>query len=121
MAAQPDLWGDIQVSDVRTPVAILREQAALLGAKTQQVIEAQVETQIYNKDFEHSFNLVVPALGYYKYSLFAVRHDVDLYPVHLAPGSFAKTEDDFVKWLGRRLSSPETRKIIGNLLAQANS
>ena len=34
MATQADFWGQIQVDDIRTPVAILREQAALLGPKT---------------------------------------------------------------------------------------
>jgi hypothetical protein len=29
-----------------------------------------------------------------------------------------KTEEEFVNWLRQRLSSPETMKIIGNLLAQ---
>jgi hypothetical protein len=30
-------------------------------------------------------------------------------------------EDAFIGWLGQKLSSPETKRIIGNLLAQPNS
>jgi hypothetical protein len=121
MAAQPDLWGDLGVANVLTPVAILREQAALLGTKTQQLIEAKVETETYGKDFKHSFNLVVPALDNYRYELFWVKHDIDLYPVQtFGQGQSAKTESDFVNWLQEQLSSPKTRRIIGNLLAQVN-
>jgi hypothetical protein len=35
MAAQTDLWGEIAQEQVRTPVTIMKEQAALLGKKTQ--------------------------------------------------------------------------------------
>ncbi len=121
MAAPPDLWGDVQASGVRTPVAILREQASLLGKKTQQVVEAEVETQVFDKLFLHAFNLVVPALSYYRYNLFTVKHGIDFYPLDVGIGSYLKTEDEFLKWLGAQLSSPETKRIIGNLLAQSNS
>jgi hypothetical protein len=120
MATQPDLWGDIQVAAIRTPAAILREQAALLGQKTQNVIEARVDTETYDKDFHHYFRLIVPALDNYTYELFSVRHSVELYPVKSGFKEF-KTESEFTDWLREKLSSPETRKIVGNLLAQANS
>jgi hypothetical protein len=82
MAAQPDLWGDLEVAPIRTPVAILKEQAAVLGQKTRNVVEARVETSLtYNSHFVHSFSLVVPALDNYEYQLFKVQHAIDLYPV----------------------------------------
>jgi hypothetical protein len=122
MASHADLWGDIAPSAVRTPASILREQASLLGAKTKNTIEGQVETWTSGSKFYHSFNLVVPALDNYSYELFKISHEVNLYPVHVGfPLIEAKNEEAFVNWLAQKLSSAETKSIIGNLLAQANS
>jgi hypothetical protein len=122
MAAHADLWGEIAPSVVRTPASILREQASLLGTKTNHTIEGQVETQISGGTFHHSFNLVVPALDNYSYELFKIRHEVSLYPVYVGyPDPDPEDEESFLRWLAQKLSSPETKRIIGNLLAQANS
>jgi hypothetical protein len=123
MAAHADLWGEIAPSAVRAPVSILREQASLLGAKTNNLIEGKVETQIEGNRFYHFFNLVVPSLDNYSYELFRIWTNVSLYPVHVPPPPYTEIEDEgaFVDWLGQTLSSAETKRIIGNLLAQANS
>lgn len=121
MATNTDLWGDIAPSAVRTPASILREQASLLGSKTKNIIEGQVETHTLGGEFRHTFNLVVPALDNYSYELFQISHGVEMYPVYLGVGQYAKDEESFVRWLGQKLSAPETKSIIGNLLAQANS
>jgi hypothetical protein len=122
MAAQTDFWGDIAPATVRTPVAILREQASLLGTKTANLIEAAVETETSKGDFRHLFNLVVPALNNYTYRLFAIQHGINFYPVRVFHEELdLKTEDDFIDWLRSKLSSDDTKKIIGNLLAQVNS
>jgi|HubBroStandDraft_5_1064220.scaffolds.fasta_scaffold266061_2 hypothetical protein len=130
MAAQPDLWGEIPVDDVRTPVTILREQAALLGPKTKNIIEARVSTLARDGHFYHSFDLIVPALDNYIYELFRVDHDVTLYPIYTPNDEKStfrgskislKTEEEFTDWLRHRLSSHETRKIISSLLAQATN
>jgi hypothetical protein len=124
MAAQPDLWGEIQIPvDVQTPVAILRQQAALLGPKTQNLVEARVDTAISGNRAQHSFNLVVPTLDNYTYTLFTVWHEVGagLYPVQLGFGMTLDTPNDVMEWLRKQLSSPETRKILTNILAQVKS
>lgn len=47
MAASTDLWGNIDTGDLsRTPLLVLKEQAALLGKKTGNVIEAKVKTSV---------------------------------------------------------------------------
>jgi hypothetical protein len=120
MATQTDLWGDIQPLAVRTPVSILRQQAALLGNKTQNMVEAKVRSVVEAGEFYHSFNLVVPSLDSYTYRLFAVHHGPELYPVTFSRGEELRTEEEFVEWLRKRLSSDETRKIVGSLLAQAS-
>jgi len=125
MAAQTDFWGEIAPAAVRTPLAILREQAALLGAKTKNLIEATVATSVNGPQFQRRFNLVVPSLGNYTYELFWVTHGIEMYPiiVPLAPPKDREltTEQEFTEWLRGKLSSDATKKIIVNLLAQATS
>jgi hypothetical protein len=132
MAAQPDLWGEIAPAAVRTPLAILREQAALLGPKTKNLVEATVTTRRDRfqgesiGEFVHHFNLVVPSLDGYTYELFHVTHGVNLYPVIIPGGGPMlarplKSEEEFLGWLRQELSSPNTKRIISNLLAQATS
>lgn len=100
----------------------MREQAALLGTKTKNLIEGKVETTSLDDIFSHSFLLFVPVWSY-RYELFRITHKISLYPVRvggpLAP--VLETEPDFVDWLRAKLSSPETKKVIGNLLAQITS
>ena len=121
MATQTDLWGEIQTQNLRTPVTILKEQAALLGPKTQNIVEAKVVTQPSNDRFLHAFNLVVPALDFYTYQLFYVVHSIDLYPVQTNDGDRLESEDQFTGWLAKVLSSPKTKRTIESLLAQAGS
>jgi hypothetical protein len=123
MATPADLWGEITPSVVQTPVSILREQGSLLGAKTNHIIEGRVETHVSGGDFHHTFNLIVPALDNYTYELFQITHGVDPYPVYvnLLRTPALANDGAFIDWLGQKLSSTETKRIIGNLLAQANS
>ena len=119
-----DLWPvDLAFADIKTPVAILREQAYLLGQKTNNVIEGEVTstTEDYslpydmvsriasftmsegeldamkknNPTFYHSFYVKVPTLGNYRYKLFYVEHPINLYPVILhREGKATKCEDE---------------------------
>jgi len=58
--AAGDFWGEVQATTVRTPLAILREQAAMLGPKTNYLLEARVDTNVdEDRRFIHRFNLVV--------------------------------------------------------------
>jgi hypothetical protein len=124
MTAQTDFWGEIAPAQERTPLAILREQASLLGTKTKNLVEATVDTSVDPLgQFVHRFTLVVPSLSSYKYVLFRIEHGIAIYPIKtLEPfGPQLQTEQEFVDWVHRKLSSPETKRIIANLLAQATS
>lgn len=125
MATRADLWGSLDAKDLvqRTPLSILREQAGLLGQKTNNLIEAQVaRTSHYGSDFVLALNIVVPGLDSYTYELLSVRHPVTLYPVTvLSDGTTLENEEAFVNWLRAKLSSQDTHRIIGNLLSQATS
>jgi len=119
MATQVDFWGEIgRAEPVRTPVAILREQAALLGSKTQNVVEVKVSPLALKGGFVLQFNIVVPGLDHYPYELFEIVTGVSPYAVTGA-GKELTTEEEFTDWLNAKLSSPETKRTISNLLAQA--
>src|ERR1017187_2549555 len=123
MAAQIDFWGEILTAKVRrTPLVALREQAALLGPKTKNLVEATVDTRVSEGTFIHRFSLVVPVLDGYTYELFAVTHGIRLYPVRVRETKLTlPSEAAFLSWLRRELSSAKTKTIIANLLAQATS
>lgn len=124
---QRDLWPvDIStLPDLRTPVSILREQASLLGEKTDNLVEAEVRSQgDKSSQFVHSFFLVAPALDNYRYRLFDVTHKVDLYPVTISflnTSYQANTEDKFVDALKKTLADERTKKVIQALIAQSRS
>jgi hypothetical protein len=84
-----DLWpGEIENVEVKAPVVILREQAALLGSKTKNIVEAKITKyplSIVKRDFQFGFFLRAPALSGYTYSLFSIAHDISLYPVDFFP------------------------------------
>jgi hypothetical protein len=120
---EPDFWGDIGVDTTVTPSMILKQQASLLGAKTNHLLEAEVRSTASSEAFFHSFNLVVPGFDNYTYELFRVYHGVALYPVSVLRETVSplKTEEDFKQWVHRKLSSPETKGIVANLLSLARS
>jgi hypothetical protein len=79
---QVDLWPDtFSIEGLNAPVNLLREQAALLGKKTNNLVQADVkqDKSSFGK-FTYSFYLAAPALNY-QYRLFQIHHDVSLYPV----------------------------------------
>ncbi|HYP05551.1 MAG TPA: hypothetical protein VER03_04880 [Bryobacteraceae bacterium] len=122
-ASSLDLWPEIPTEKLRTPVSILREQAALLGQKTQNLLEAGVSTTTFEGSFRHSFFILAPSLDY-STELFTVEHRIELYPVFgIANGIRVRmdTEDQFIGWIRIQLSSDATQRLVQALLAQINS
>jgi hypothetical protein len=123
-----DFWpDDIGQTDLRTPVALLREQAAALGEKTRNVVTAEVESESVppsdEKLFTYSLYLVAPAIRY-RYQLLTIRHPITLYPISVTTPkmpNWAKvgSEQDFANWLKTVLASNETKMIIRALMAQS--
>jgi hypothetical protein len=138
-----DLWpADIATAEeVVAPVTILRQQASLLGQRTKNLIEAVVETESTNHErvMRHTFTLVVPALSFYRYTLFYVEHPAtQLYPLRFDPHTVPPVVDDvardaadpyppfdvadeneFKQALRRVFADEETKRIIGALIAQS--
>jgi len=134
-----NLWPeDIAVTGQVPPVAILKEQGALLGQRTQNLVVGRVSAADPDgpdseQDFCYEFELLAPALGY-RYQLFKVQHGADFYPLGIEWDSpdnvklFAvagvdgiEDEEQFLKALEIIFSSERTRKIISSLIAQSRA
>lgn len=131
-----DLWPeDIgPISDLKTPVTILREQGALLGEKTNNLVEVEIVQfePIRPEEFLYAFLIVAPALDNYRYKLFTISYNINIYPVTISVDGeiraeinpvdpegklTAESEDDFVEILKKIFSAKKTKRVIGALLS----
>ncbi len=131
--AIPDLWPDIEQTQLVPPIAILREQAAALGKKTNNLLQGRVETTPVGEGrFRHSFYVVAPSLDEYAYKLFWIEHGVEQYPV-AAPQQLTllgppqvreatiESEKELLQYVREVLNSDKTKRIVGSLLAQVKA
>ncbi len=123
----PDLWpAEFGEMAILMPVAILRQQAAALGHKTQHIVRGVVQTQADGDEFRHTFSLYCDPLGY-SIALFHVLHPVLPYPARIiASGIFDAEEpvevanpDELLAKLREIFKSNKTVQTIQSLLAQA--
>jgi hypothetical protein len=130
MSVRPSLWPeDIAVTDAVAPVVILKEQASLLGQRTQNLVEARVhpgQLHYVGYPFVYYFELVAPALDNYRYRLFGISHGVEFYPVRIEFEEFdgyrdAISESEFMDELAKIFSSERTKRIISSLIAQSKA
>lgn len=116
----PDLTGD---SQVKSPYLILCEQAAKLGAKTSNIIEAEVTANPSDEGYLNvRLMLRAPALNGYEYVLLSVNQSIELYPAYLADEygtKEVKDEQEFKTSLEKLFKSDRTIKIINSLIAQS--
>lgn len=124
-----DLWPQIEAANVLTPGTILKQQAALLGKHTKNLLEGKVVTQSIGGEFIHHFMIDAPTLDY-RMELFAVSHDMNLYPVRIVaappvrfdlPQFLVSSEAEFVDWLKSVFNAAETKRILSTLMAQVDS
>ena len=119
-----DFWpNDIGEPELRTPVALLREQATALGEKTRNVVTAEVESDSEGKLFVHNLYLVAPSIRY-RYQLLTIRHPILFYPMTVTTPNTPKwiavtSEGEFLDWLKTVLASEDTKRVIRALIAQS--
>jgi len=120
-----DLWGsDIGGEATITPAAILREQASLLGPKTNHDVIGEVTVvadEAYNNRLKVYFYLVVPALNNYRYLLLSILHGVPEYPLIinaqvLEEQIHVPDQATFIERLKFILSSQKTKLVVSSLL-----
>ena len=131
-----DLWpSDIEKTEIEAPVNILKEQAAKLSERTKNAIRGNV--QWYDetpKSFGYTFYIKTHLLGEYRYLLFRIYYDEEMYPVvflldedifqDIFPGRTsygpieAKDDAEFIKILKEIFNAKKTRNVIQSILAQ---
>ena len=127
LEAKEDFWPDEIPDPADTaPVALLKEQGAILGQKTRGELEGVVRTSTENGTVFYSLYLKADALGDYLYKLLYIAHPAisrpgDDYPItaQSADGGLEriiKSDDEFRGWLRAQLSSEYVRSALGNLM-----
>ncbi len=137
-----DLWPDDDdiklVTKIKAPVAILKEQAALLGEKTDNIVTAMVVSYspagLELRRFHYIFYIEAPILAGYRYELFTMSHDIELYPVYFSVDEsikiavfdrevkiIANSEAEFIGILKKIFNSDKTKKIIGAIFSQSTT
>jgi len=145
-----DLWGDLPTGPAeKAPVAILKEQAQLLGQKTNQLLEGRVRQRdpeslsvnytAVSLSFPvderiglvaYDFSIIAPTLNNYEYSVLTIVHSLNYYPLQLYARSYNKysyrfktlsDQQSFEEELRAIFGSEEIRKVIAGLLGQIRS
>ncbi len=128
-----DLWpSDLGLEALpRSPVTILRQQAAALSAKLDNRIQARIHStpagygdRQINIKLRHRMVLVVPNLEDYELDLLNVSHGDNVYPVFAQlkdqhPAAEIGSEKELLEWLRVSFASETTRRALGSLLSLA--
>lgn len=133
-----DLWPDEIIADtgIEGPTSLLREQAELLGQKTQNLVKAEVQTvpdMAGKGKFIDGFSIISPSLNY-EYRLFQVNYPVEFYPamvvwegfdssadchVGSTPACQVNTRTDLENALHEIFSHPKTIQIVHALMSRS--
>ncbi len=127
-----DLWPDLSnMAPIRTPFLVLKEQAALLGQKTHNIVTAQVQGPIRSSEGDDVcvyFNLVAPALENYQFRLFEIVYSIiKPYPVRIFTHGLSLTphavisEEDLIEELKAIFSNRATVSAISAMVAQSTA
>lgn len=126
MNATENFWPDNLLEELpQPPVKLLREIADGLGPKTKQMVLAEV---FMDRDRSLELVLRVPALGNYRYGLIQflrLNNNAEFYPLEVAyspskqEGRSIESQEELKDFVARQLASPETKRVIQSLLAQA--
>ncbi len=121
------LWSIPNIDNLRTPLSILKEQAAALTDDTRGLLVGDVKT---DEDLDGYLDLTliirVPSLNNYSYSVLTYTQPITLFPGTMRSNAFAtsrtvKSEEEFMFNLKEALQSPAITMAVKGLLAQAAS
>ncbi len=118
-----NLWGEMpDVSNMRTPHAILLEQAEMLTKATKGVLVGNVTQGTSGQNFLSSLIITAPSLNY-QYVVLNIAHPISIYPLNFIfrPTNTPYTipnEAAFMERLKASLSDTRVKNVIAGLLAQ---
>ncbi len=116
-------WTIPEVTSIRTPLSILREQAVALTEQTKGTLVGMVDVQsLKGAEFLVVLDVSVPALNNYHYRVLSYRQPIEMYPGCLYVGDDGQDIADERAFVGRvkhALSSEKVKNILLSLLSQA--
>ena len=122
--SEESMWGEIPKSGkgIKRPLDYLNEQANILSRTYKSELIGDVTQEVNSAGrMTFDFDIRVPPLGSYRYSLLRVLHSMDIYPLtmyDLANKVDYKCNDEaqFEDSLRTILSSSKVREVIGKIL-----
>jgi hypothetical protein len=114
-------WAILDVTNVRAPLSILREQASALTEQTKGTLVGMVEAKSEGGKIEISLHISVPSLNDYRYRVLTYRQPIELYPGMMFDETAYQVEDEmaFAETIKAILSSNRARNVLVSLLSQA--
>lgn len=138
--AGKDLWPQFEIEEMKTPKAVLTEQARFLSEKTNGVLRGEIEFREIKANnlfpssilwapsgavvFRYSFCIFAPNIGY-RYNLFSIMHDpVKFYPLEVEIQSEinsmkASSEEELEDIMSHLFNKEETQGVVRSLFLQA--
>ena len=123
------LWGELPTDeDFNSPRKILNEQAVILSAQTNNVLQGRVKTHTDADEIISELSVVAPFLNNYEVTIIRIRHSAMMFPLKLhnllKSTSYydyteCKTLEEFIEGLGSILHSDQVHKIILSLRTQS--
>lgn len=118
------LWPeDIARATITTPIAILKEQAAILSDRTKNAVVAEVTSDGAEDGIVVRFILFAPSLNY-RVKLFDLYQSIEIYPLTAYvgdEGTRINNENSLKEWLRTVLASDRAKRIVQGLVAQATA
>jgi hypothetical protein len=114
------------VASVRTPLSLIKEQASALAKQTGGLLRANTITFVVGSKLYIHLEVEVPALNGYSVQLLTYAQPAQIYPGTLqfsikGQDVEIRNEQQFVDTLRDVLSSDDVQRVIGSLMAQAQS
>ena len=119
-------WAIPELTTMRTPLSILREQAGALTEQTHGALVGIVEAD-KGKGYVLVIRLEVsvPALNDYRYRILTYEQPIDLYTgiLYCPDDSISNpvNESDFTSAIKEALSSPRVKNVLTSLLSQVTA
>lgn len=135
--ATKSFWGTgINPNQDSVVRSVLKRQAEALASITKNIVEADINTSVTVDEgdgfqdlpyYQHCFNIISPALGYQRFTLFCVKQNmlaefpVSFYSDYWARTNWFKAENfsAFNHCLEEILSSEKTANLINSIIAQS--
>jgi hypothetical protein len=117
-------WKIPDVENLRVPAQIMKEQAAELSQLTDGILRGKFDTMQFADTLTLTFGVIAPRLDNYMVELFRYEQPIQIYPGAFSSdinnqSKIIRNIEEFTEAMKNLLSSDETQRTIGALIAQS--